>query len=126
MEAVVIADNNDFFLHQEQRPAKNKSTFRGVYRRGDIYWICYAGVNGETIRESSQSRDVKVAENLVRIKKEMIKRIKFDRPKCPECGSSIVQSRGGEWSCTDCGRRWVKNLRRKPLTSNVFTARTRS
>ena len=30
------------------------------------------------------------------------------RPKCPRCGSGHVISRGIEWGCGDCGRRWAK------------------
>lgn len=32
---------------------------------------------------------------------------------CPECGSFKVGSKGTEWMCKVCGRRWVKNPRRK-------------
>ncbi len=32
---------------------------------------------------------------------------KQQRPPCSECGT-IPQSRGGEWSCPNCGHRWVK------------------
>lgn len=31
-----------------------------------------------------------------------------DRPICPRCGSTHVISRGIEWGCAECGRRWVK------------------
>lgn len=30
------------------------------------------------------------------------------RPNCPRCGSNHVISRGIEWGCADCGRRWIK------------------
>lgn len=32
---------------------------------------------------------------------------------CPECGSFKVGSKGTEWICKVCGKRWVKNPRRK-------------
>lgn len=35
---------------------------------------------------------------------------KEKRPKCPRCGSSHVISRGIEWCCADCHRRWVKDV----------------
>lgn len=35
----------------------------------------------------------------------------YKRPVCPECGS-VATSRGAEWGCPTCGKRWVKNLRR--------------
>jgi tRNA(Ile2) C34 agmatinyltransferase TiaS len=37
---------------------------------------------------------------------------KSERPVCPECGSSNPVSRGAEWSCNECGRRWGK-IKRK-------------
>jgi len=33
-----------------------------------------------------------------------------DRPKCPRCGGLHVISRGVEWGCGNCGRRWAKRL----------------
>jgi len=30
------------------------------------------------------------------------------RPVCPRCGSKHIISRGIEWGCADCGRRWIK------------------
>ena len=43
-----------------------------------------------------------------------MKGLKFDkllfpqRPNCPRCGSEYVISRGIEWGCAECGRRWIK------------------
>lgn len=37
-----------------------------VYFRGRIAWICYAGPDGETVRESTHQRDRRVAERLER------------------------------------------------------------
>lgn len=31
-----------------------------------------------------------------------------NRPNCPRCGSEHVISRGIEWGCANCGRRWIK------------------
>lgn len=33
------------------------------------------------------------------------------RPSCPRCGSNHVISRGIEWGCAECGRRWRKKSR---------------
>lgn len=33
------------------------------------------------------------------------------RPPCPRCGSTHIISRGIEWCCADCRRRWVKEIR---------------
>lgn len=34
-----------------------------------------------------------------------------DRPRCIECNSEHVISRGKEWYCRDCGRSWLKIYR---------------
>lgn len=34
-----------------------------------------------------------------------------DRPKCVECGSSHIISRGSSWECKECGRRFQKRYR---------------
>jgi len=36
-----------------------------------------------------------------------------DRPPCPECGHTKTISRGTEWHCPNCERRWKKKYRRK-------------
>ena len=46
---------------------------RGVYKRGSIYWICYADINGEIIRESSKSAKFKDAEDLLLQRKQMVR-----------------------------------------------------
>jgi len=33
--------------------------------------------------------------------------------KCPECGQYRIGSKGPEWQCKSCGKRWMKNPRRK-------------
>ena len=33
------------------------------------------------------------------------------RPPCPRCGGTHIISRGTEWQCFDCNRRWVKKPR---------------
>ncbi|NCO67008.1 MAG: hypothetical protein COY75_03930 [Nitrospirae bacterium CG_4_10_14_0_8_um_filter_41_23] len=46
---------------------------RGIYKRGNIYWIRYAGLDGRTIFESSGSNKFKVAETLLIQRKQTIK-----------------------------------------------------
>lgn len=38
---------------------------------------------------------------------------KRNNPKCIECESENVISRGDSWSCNDCGRKWKKVYRIK-------------
>jgi len=32
----------------------------------------------------------------------------FKRPPCPECNSTNIESRGTDWMCRDCGRKYTK------------------
>ncbi len=45
----------------------------------------------------------------------MVRKLKYEkvlfpeeRPICPRCKSKHVISRGIEWGCASCGRRWIK------------------
>ncbi len=33
---------------------------KGIYKRGKIWWICYAGLDGRMIRKTSRSSTYKV------------------------------------------------------------------
>lgn len=46
---------------------------KGIYKRGNVYWIRYAGLDGKTVYESSKSSKLKDAENLLIERKHMIK-----------------------------------------------------
>lgn len=48
---------------------KEKKLPRGLYLRGDVYWIRYSNGQGKTIRESTFSTDKKKAENLLTIRR---------------------------------------------------------
>ena len=52
---------------------------KGIYKRGNIYWIRYAGLDGRTVFESSESTKQKDAEALYRKRKQTI-----DEGKQPE------------------------------------------
>lgn len=47
---------------------------KGIYKRGKIYWICYAGPEGKIIRESSESTRFDDAEEMLRDKKTAIRK----------------------------------------------------
>ncbi len=38
---------------------------KGIYKRGNVYWIRYTGVDGRTRYESSKSSSIKIAEKLL-------------------------------------------------------------
>ena len=46
---------------------------KGIYKRGNIFWIRYAGLDGEVIYESSGSTKFKVAETLLIQRRQSIK-----------------------------------------------------
>ena len=46
---------------------------KGLYKRGNIYWIRYAGLDGRTIRESTGSEKFRDAEALLLKRKQAIK-----------------------------------------------------
>lgn len=50
---------------QEGKPKKQKAKHRGLYQRGNIWWLRYMGIDGRIIRESSGSSKFKDAENLL-------------------------------------------------------------
>lgn len=53
---------------------------RGIYKRGDIYWIRYAGVDGDTIFETTKSKKKADAEKLLtRRKAEVLERRSPDK-----------------------------------------------
>lgn len=54
---------------------------RGVYKRGDYYWIRYAGPDGRIIRESSQSKLFRDAEGLLLQRKREVLEGKLPIPK---------------------------------------------
>ncbi len=46
---------------------------KGIYKRGNIYWIRYAGLDGRIIRESSGSEKYRAAETLLIRRRQGIK-----------------------------------------------------
>ena len=54
---------------------------KGVYKRGNIYWIRYAGLDGRIVRESSGSDKFKKAENLLIKRKQDIREGKMPEIK---------------------------------------------
>jgi integrase len=50
-----------------------KQRNRGIYRRGGIWWIRYAGIDGRIIRESSRSNKFKAADDLLLQRRSEIK-----------------------------------------------------
>jgi integrase len=52
---------------------KRRSKTKGIYKRGNVYWIRYAGLDGKIIRESSHSDKFKEADNLLIQRRNEIK-----------------------------------------------------
>ena len=54
---------------------------KGIYRRGNVYWICYAGLDGKITRESTRSDKYRNAEALLIKRKQSIKEGKMPEIK---------------------------------------------
>ncbi|MBA4419048.1 MAG: hypothetical protein C0392_14260 [Syntrophus sp. (in: bacteria)] len=52
---------------------KNTRHVKGVYKRGNIYWIAYAGLDGRISRESSGGDKFKAAEDLLIERKQSVR-----------------------------------------------------
>lgn len=46
---------------------------KGIYKRGNVYWIAYAGLDGRIVRESSRSEKYGEAETLLIKRRQSIK-----------------------------------------------------
>ena len=58
---------------------------KGIFKRGDFYWIRFAGVDGETVKESSKSKKKADAEKLlIRRKNDILERRTPDKVILPE------------------------------------------
>ncbi|MBF0487218.1 MAG: site-specific integrase [Nitrospirae bacterium] len=53
---------------------------KGIYKRGTIYWLRYAGLDGKTVYESSGSAKFKEAETLLLERKKLIREGKQPEP----------------------------------------------
>jgi hypothetical protein len=58
---------------------------KGIYKRGNVYWIRYAGLDGRIVRESSHSSKLKEAGDLLIGRRNEIK-----EGKEPEIKKRIV------------------------------------
>jgi integrase len=54
------------------KKAENVNLPKGIFLRGDIYWIRYGNGAGQTIRESTYGTDLKKAENLLTLRKAAV------------------------------------------------------
>jgi hypothetical protein len=54
---------------------------KGIYKRGNVYWIAYAGLDGKVIRESSTSDKFKDAETLLIKRRQSIREGKMPEVK---------------------------------------------
>jgi len=42
--------------------------YKGIFQRGNIYWIRYTGIDGRQVRESTQSEKLKAAQDLLKLR----------------------------------------------------------
>lgn len=58
--------------HEDHQKKGAPCQDKGVYKRGDIYWLRYAGINGKIIRESTGSLDLDNAKRMLASRKTEI------------------------------------------------------
>ncbi len=51
---------------------------KGIFQRGEIYWIRYTGLDGKQVRESAQSDKVKAAQDLLKLRQADV--VKGEQP----------------------------------------------
>lgn len=54
---------------------------KGIYKRGEVYWIAYADLDGKIIRETSKSKKFKEAENILIQRRQSIREGKMPEIK---------------------------------------------
>jgi integrase len=75
--------------------AKRKNKARGIYKRGGVYWIRYAGIDGRIIRESSRSNKFKVADDLLLQRRSEIK--EGNQPEIKRIANHIFSELAGQY-----------------------------
>jgi integrase len=85
---------------------------KGIYKRGNIYWIRYAGLDGKIIFESSHSTKYRVAETLHIDRKKTIKEGK--QPEIIKIANHIFNELSQEYI------RWAERQRSFKQKTNVI------
>jgi integrase len=60
-------------MNSRKRRKKRNMATKGIYKRGGVYWIRYAGLDGRVVRESSRSGKFRDAETLLISRRQAIK-----------------------------------------------------
>lgn len=86
---------------------------KGIYKRGNVYWICYAGLDGKILRESSCSAKFKDAEALLIKRKQSVKEGK--QPEIKRIANHIFNELTNEYL------KWAE--RQRAFKSKVYLIR---
>ncbi len=89
---------------------------KGIYKRGNVYWIRYAGLDGKTVYESSGSIKFKQAEVLLISRKNSIKEGK--QPEIKKIASHTFNGLVTEYS------KWAE--RQRCFDSKIYLIRTKN
>lgn len=76
---------------------------RGIYKRGEVYWIRYAGLDGRIVRESSRSGKFRDAETLLISRRQAIKEAK--QPEVKRIGNHTLKE------LVDQYKKWAERQR---------------
>ena len=88
---------------------------KGIYKRGRVYWIRYAGLDGKTVYESTGSDKFRDAETLLLQRKQGIKEGK--QPEVKRIANCSFKELAGQY------REWIKGRHRsEPVKKYVIAA----
>jgi len=76
---------------------------KGIYKRGEIYWIRYAGLDGRIVRESAHSSKFRDAETLLISRRQAIKEGK--QPEVKRIGNHTFRELVGQY------KKWAERQR---------------
>jgi integrase len=87
-------------VDSEKKPVKH----RGIYKRGNVYWIMYATLEGNTIRESTQTSKFKDAQQLL-----LKRRASIDEGKMP----AVIKVRAKHYTLKMLANEYLEFIKRQ-------------
>jgi hypothetical protein len=76
---------------------------KGIYKRGNLYWVRYAGLDGKIVRESTGSDKFREAETMLIKRRQSIKEGK--QPEIKRIGNHTFKALADEY------RKWAERQR---------------
>ncbi len=71
--------------------------WKGIYKRGNTWWICYAALDGKIIRKSTGSDKYKEAELMLHTEKKVVQEGKPERKLIANYSFEELEKKYTEW-----------------------------